>query len=124
MKKNLIIKSLSYIICLLLVFGTTVDYGMISVDAAYNGEAIYIKNIDGVDYVIQEFLSSGAFVVPANVTKVDVTVVGGGGGGGNSYNYTGYPGGTGGTGGIDGDNWTNGENGNDGNDGVIIYIKQ
>ncbi|MEA4848391.1 MAG: Ig-like domain-containing protein, partial [Clostridiaceae bacterium] len=66
-----------------------VRFGMGKVEAAYNGEPTYNKTIDGVEYVIQEFKSSGTFVVPPYVTKVDVTVVGGGGAGNEGEDYGG-----------------------------------
>jgi hypothetical protein len=61
-----------------------VQLGISKVEAAYNGEPTYIKNIDGINYAIQEFKSSGTFIVPANISSIDVTVVGGGGGGGGT----------------------------------------
>ncbi len=48
---------------------------------------------------IQAFRSSGTFVVPTNVTRIEVEMWGGGGGGGSSS--TGYSGGGGGGGGYD-----------------------
>ena len=74
MKSKLIIKCISFIFCLLLVFSTTIDYSIFLVEAAYNGETPYVKKIDGVDYVIQEFRSLGTFTIPKNVTKVDIAV--------------------------------------------------
>lgn len=85
---------LIFTICVTLIFGINVNWtsfnsspnkhfvrwGIERVEADYNGVPTYIKNINGVDYEIQECKSSGTFVVPQGVTKIDYTVVGGGGG--------------------------------------------
>ena len=87
--------------------------GMIS-DVAYNGTAYILLNpvtspaASSGSYApgIQTFTSNGTFTVPAGVTSLKVTSIGGGGGGGSgkaANPLTGapaYPGGNGGNGGV------------------------
>uniref|UniRef100_UPI00356AFDEF glycine-rich domain-containing protein n=1 Tax=Lutispora sp. TaxID=2828727 RepID=UPI00356AFDEF len=112
--KNIQRRVVSVVLCFILVFGTSIDwtgmgssankhfvqFGISEVKADYNGEPTYIKNIGGKDYVIQVFKSSGTFIVPSNITSIDVTIVGGGGSGasGTDYGDDDYIGGGGGGG--------------------------
>ena len=97
--------------------GTTVNAiitaGMIS-QVAYNGTAYIILDpitsaaASGGSYTpgIQTFTSNGTFTVPAGVTSLKVTTIGGGGGGGSGHaadalhGTPAYPGGNGGDGGV------------------------
>lgn len=80
-------------------------------DIAYNGSAWVVLDplpaaAATVPHGMQVITSTGSFTVPANVTGIKVTAVGGGGGGGGSYTvgdiesgFTTIPGGAGGYGG-------------------------
>lgn len=77
-------KIIAFVLIVLLVINTSynkhfIRLGIEKVEAAYNGETPYVKKIDGVDYVIQEFRSLGTFTIPKNITKVDIAVYNGGG---------------------------------------------
>ncbi|MGO8764398.1 MAG: glycine-rich domain-containing protein [Limisphaerales bacterium] len=78
-----------------------------NVALATNGNTLQISatSSGGTNFVpsVKVFESSGTFIVPTGVTKIEVEVWGGGGGGGNGYinNGTNYSGGGGGSGGYD-----------------------
>lgn len=62
----------------------------LQIAASGGGGNTYVTNVytNGISFVptIQVFRSSGTFIVPAGVTKIEVEIWGGGGGGGNGYN--------------------------------------
>ncbi|MBZ9652523.1 T9SS type A sorting domain-containing protein [Psychroflexus montanilacus] len=66
-----------------------------------NGDDIFVENIEGVDYVVHKFTTTGSssFEAPNGISEIDVLVIGGGGAGIENTSFTNGAGGGGGAGG-------------------------
>jgi len=81
---------------------TTILFVFSGIVYSQNGDETTIETIDGIEYTIHKYTTTGAniFTPPVGVTRVDVLVVAGGGGGAGNTAYIGAGGGAGGAGGL------------------------